>query len=365
MLACFGWIWLACLAPETRMPDERAPVMTLEVVSSPASPANLLIRVRNGGDAPVWWNARALLNAPHAPAAFRELWLEVTADDGTEVPFNCKVNAGEAKVEDYELLAPGAVHDVAVDLEYCYALARGGRFRVVAHYRDGTPSPPPAPPGAVALTRELVSAPVMLGLPAHAAAASSIGAATRKPNKALEEAEKRFTYREEPIHPDLVKEFQGWASDHGPITITVDVAAAFGTNEYGAASEVRDGWVRSVEEQEYFEYRRLGVLADGTHVLRTAHWSGGSGVFMDLYFVRFSSDDPDRLEGQSRERLLMTVVGHYSLGDRDDGAVTVEAERVVIGPSRHRDAPAVLSLRPHDPPEGRRGSAPGSSGDGR
>ncbi len=173
MLACFGWICLACQAPETRMPDERAPVMTLEVVRSPGSPANLSIRVRNGGDAPVWWNARALLNAPHAPAAFRELWLEVTADDGTEVPFNCKVNAGEAKVEDYELLAPGAAHDVAVNLEYCYDLARGGRFRVVAHYRDGAPSPLPAPAGAVALTTELVSAPVTLDLPLPAAGGAS------------------------------------------------------------------------------------------------------------------------------------------------------------------------------------------------
>ena len=53
MLACFGWIWLACQAHETRMLDERATVMTLEVVRSPGSPASRLIRVRNGGDAPV------------------------------------------------------------------------------------------------------------------------------------------------------------------------------------------------------------------------------------------------------------------------------------------------------------------------
>jgi len=182
MLACFGWIWLDCQAPETRVPDARAPVMTLEVVPSPGRPANLLIRVRNGAEPPVWWNARALLNAPHAPAAHRELWLEVTAEDGTEVPFNCKVNAGEAKVEAYELLAPGAAHDVAVNLEYCYDLARGGRFRVVAHYRDGASLPPPAPAGAVALTTELVSAPVMLDLPAPAVGGASVGVATMKPD---------------------------------------------------------------------------------------------------------------------------------------------------------------------------------------
>jgi hypothetical protein len=145
--------------------------VTLDGVPSPGRPTSLLARFRNRGDAPVWWNARALLNRPHAPAAFRELWLEVTADDGTEVPFNCKVNAGEAKVADYELLAPGAAHDVAINLEYCHDLAGGGRFRVVAHYRDGAPSPPPAPAGAVALTTELVSAPVTLDLPAPAAAA--------------------------------------------------------------------------------------------------------------------------------------------------------------------------------------------------
>ena len=169
MLACLASICLACPATETRVPEERALVITLEVVPSPGSPTTLLARFRNGGDAPVWWNARALLNRPHAPAAFRELWLEVRADDGTEVPFNCKVNAGEARVDDYELLAPGATRDVALNLEPCYDLARGGRFRVVAHYRDGTPSPPPAPAGAVALTVELASVPVTLDLPAPAA----------------------------------------------------------------------------------------------------------------------------------------------------------------------------------------------------
>ena len=70
---------------------------------------------------------------------------------------------------DYELLAPGAAHDVAVNLDYCYDLARDGRFRVVAHYRDGAPSPPPAPAGAGALTTKLVSAPVTLDLPVPAA----------------------------------------------------------------------------------------------------------------------------------------------------------------------------------------------------
>jgi hypothetical protein len=147
------------------MPDPRPPVVTLGGVPSPGRPTRLLARFRNEGKAHVWWNARALLNRPHAPAAFRELWLDVTADDGTELPFNCKVNAGEARVGDYELLAPGATHDVAVDLEDCYALARGGRIRVVLHYRDGTPSPLPAPAGAVALTAELVSAPLTLDLP--------------------------------------------------------------------------------------------------------------------------------------------------------------------------------------------------------
>jgi len=170
MLACIGWIGLACQAPETRVPDPRPPAVTLDGVPSPGRPTSLLARFRNRGDAPVWWNARALLNRPHAPAAFRELWLDVAADDGTEVPFNCKVNTGEASVDDYELLAPGATHDVAVNLEHCHDLARGGRFRVVLHYRDGTPSPPRAPAGALALTAELVSAPLTLDLPLPAPA---------------------------------------------------------------------------------------------------------------------------------------------------------------------------------------------------
>jgi hypothetical protein len=165
MLASIGWISLAGQALQTRVPDPRPPLVTLEGVPSPGHPTGLVARFHNGGEAPVWWNARALLNRHHAPAAFRELWLDVTATDGTEVPFNCKVNAGEASADDYELLAPGATHDVAVDLEHCYDLARGRRLRVVLHYRDGTPSAPAAPPGVASLTAELVSAPPTLELP--------------------------------------------------------------------------------------------------------------------------------------------------------------------------------------------------------
>ena len=52
----------------------------------------------------------------------------------------------------------------------------------------------------------------------------------------LAEANSDFTFKSRPIHPGLVREFQNWLSDYRPpITVTVDVGAAFGTNEYADA----------------------------------------------------------------------------------------------------------------------------------
>ena len=48
-----------------------------------------------------------------------------------------------------------------------------------------------------------------------------------------EEANAKFTYKGEPIHPFLIEEFSNWPSDNRPPMITtVDMSAAFDTNKY-------------------------------------------------------------------------------------------------------------------------------------
>ena len=71
---------------------------------------------------------------------------------------------------------------------------------------------------------------------------------------------------------------------------------------------------------------------------------GGSGTFMNLLFIRFETKKAYDLRGKPYTRLPMTVVCIYALGDRDDGEITVLSDRVVVGPSTHRDKAVAIKL---------------------
>ena len=143
-----------------------------------------------------------------------------------------------------------------------------------------------------------------------------------------------FKLNGKPIHPKLIQEFEGWLSDGGPITISVDALAAMGTDEYNEGDvEVDEEWVRYyASERESYSYKRLGRLNNGLHVLRTAYWGGGSGVFSSLLFVRFviSKGLDGHLHSDndltSYERILMTIVCNYGLQDRYGGEIKLMAQ---------------------------------------
>jgi len=150
----------------------------------------------------------------------------------------------------------------------------------------------------------------------------------------LDEASAKFTYKGKPIHPGLVQEFSSWISDPGvPTTISVDIAAPH-RNEYNEDEvEMKDnGWVcRSEEDGSSFCYKWLGKLKNDLHVLQVADSGGGSGVFYDLFFVKFDTGEGYTSEGEKYPRLLMSIIRTYGLGDRYDGKVRVYTDKVIVG----------------------------------
>lgn len=171
----------------------------------------------------------------------------------------------------------------------------------------------------------------------------------------LAEVNENFTYNGQPIHPGLVQEFECWLSDKLPITTTVDVAAAWETNEYYEDDVKRRGDFIQIQKKiegdtygrvEYYEYKWLGKLDNGLHVLDTLSWGGGSGVFEHLIFVKFDIGQGLYDDGTPYERLLMSVVREYTVGDRDDGEITVLPDRnqIILGESRYREEPVVLEF---------------------
>jgi len=178
-------------------------------------------------------------------------------------------------------------------------------------------------------------------------------------SQALLEVRASFPLGGEPIHPALVYEFMPWMSDSEPITVAVDVLPANNSDEYyEPAVRMRSGWIecdvksllphcRGKEptvNPPQFGYRRVGAMADGTQVLRTYYGMGGSGIFMNLLFIRFVTEKAYDLRGKPYPRLLMRVVCIYALGDRDDGEITVLSDRVIAGPSKHREKAVVIRL---------------------
>jgi hypothetical protein len=179
--------------------------------------------------------------------------------------------------------------------------------------------------------------------------------ATPRPtaNAVLAEARSNFTVSGKPIHPALVYEFMPWLPDNEPITVAVDLLAARRSGEYSElAVAVREGWIECevtsfrpvTEDVRMFGYKRWGVLSDGTQVLYTYYSSGGTGAFCYLMFVRLETENTSDLHTKLRARLIMKVIGIYSLGDRDDGTVQVLPDRVIVGPSKYRDKEVVLKL---------------------
>jgi hypothetical protein len=163
---------------------------------------------------------------------------------------------------------------------------------------------------------------------------------------ALREANEYFTYKGSPIHPGLVKEFEGRMSDDGPIVLTVDVLGSHGVDEYGAPFKIMGEKVsfinRNATPTEWYQYERLGTLANGIHVLHTSFNGGGSGIFQNLLFVRFDVQPARSFHDPAGERLVMSIVDWYPLGDRDNGKIQIMDDTVMVGPSRYRSNSILL-----------------------
>ena len=180
---------------------------------------------------------------------------------------------------------------------------------------------------------------------------AAAGAPPALVQRLLQEVNAHFTLQGKPVDPRLVEKFQTFLSDSGPpAVITVDLLAAAGNgNEYYEPDvKVQDGVV-SIEHKDPegsgFAYKWLGTVRPGLHVVKTFSSGGGTGVFMDLYFFRIYRGT-GRDEKGPYDQVLMTLVRTpVILGDRDDGAITVEPGRVVIGKSRYRNQPVILSFK--------------------
>jgi hypothetical protein len=152
----------------------------------------------------------------------------------------------------------------------------------------------------------------------------------------VSEARDKLTFGAQPIHPRLVQQLLGGLADAHPVTMAVDVAAAAKSGDFldeDVKSEGRGIFYETGKDAEWqrFEYRKLGTLANGTVVILTLDSGGGSGIFENLLFLKFEVGAPG--VGEKYPQLVMRSVGQFPLGDRDERAVKVRKNRVIVAAS--------------------------------
>lgn len=101
----------------------------------PGGAVELTATLANSGSTMLLVNGRLALNDPTAPAAFRELALQISGPDGAPLSFDARVNLGAPRDQHFRLLEPGQRLERSFDLRSYYALAPG-RYTVQAVYAN-------------------------------------------------------------------------------------------------------------------------------------------------------------------------------------------------------------------------------------
>jgi len=174
--------------------------------------------------------------------------------------------------------------------------------------------------------------------------------ASQSVKDAFAEADQHFTYKGKPIHPSLLCEFLAPISDKGfPLAVSVDVAAAFDTNEYyDSAAKDETGAVscKNVDKKTHDGYRWFGRMSDGSHVVYVWQDDGNRMFPRNLFFVKFAMGKGFMPDGTGYDRLLMTAIRWYAPFDARS-KVMVSDDGVVIS----MDGKDPITLKPPDEKE--------------
>lgn len=148
--------------------------------------------------------------------------------------------------------------------------------------------------------------------------------------------------REEYVNPLIVQELCGCLADKHESVISIDLSAGNTSNRFSGDFKIRlikgRQWIWHDEtDGGFFAYHFVGESPSGVNIVRCMESGGGSGVFERLIFLVFSSDlavgetlkNSPSLE--HRRRLLLTTLGQINLGDRYDGKITYDGEKLTIG----------------------------------
>ena len=161
----------------------------------------------------------------------------------------------------------------------------------------------------------------------------------------VSEVRKSFTLNGQTIPPGIFRDFgDGNLADSDSIWVTVDLAAAVGSNlyydpirEYGAW-KIQKKQRLETDTPEETAYSFKGSTANGLIVLVASYNGGGSGTFHTLHIcdvvpaMAFDSD------GKRTQRINLTNLRSVALGDRWDGEVKILGNTIRVVTTRNGPA---------------------------
>jgi hypothetical protein len=160
-----------------------------------------------------------------------------------------------------------------------------------------------------------------------------------------------FTIHGQPIPPEIFRDFgDGDLADSGAIWVTIDAAAAIGSNLYfdpikqdGAhISQSKPSADGGYTEQTAYTF--YGTTRNGLAVIIASYSGGGSGVFYTLHVVDIAAASGYDIEGKVYQRINLTNVRSVILGDRWEGDLKISGNAITIVTTRN--GPTDDSARP-------------------
>jgi hypothetical protein len=159
------------------------------------------------------------------------------------------------------------------------------------------------------------------------------------------EVRRSFTINGKPIPPEIFRDFgDGDMADSGAIWVTIDAAAAIGSNFYFDDIKNDGSYVSQTKlgpNNVFLEktaYSFWGTTDNGLIVVISSYNGGGSGTFYTLHIVDVAAARGFDNDGKVYQRINLTNIRSVILGDRWEGELKIAKNDITIITTRNGPA---------------------------
>jgi hypothetical protein len=154
-----------------------------------------------------------------------------------------------------------------------------------------------------------------------------------------------FTLNGKTIPPEIFRDFgDGDLADSGSVWVTVDAAAAIGSNLY--FDPIREDGDLKIQRKQRLTtdapgqtaYEFHGATANGLLVVLASYNGGGSGTFFTLHILDVAAGAGFDIEGKRYQRINLTNIRSVILGDRWEGELRISGNAVKVITTRNGPA---------------------------